>query len=41
VARAVVFLAGPEASFISGQTIWVDGGLFSQPAWVQQKNTGR
>jgi NAD(P)-dependent dehydrogenase (short-subunit alcohol dehydrogenase family) len=37
VARAVVFLAGPEASFISGQTIWVDGGLFSQPPWVQQK----
>jgi NAD(P)-dependent dehydrogenase (short-subunit alcohol dehydrogenase family) len=41
VARAVVFLAGPEASFISGQTIWVDGGLFSQPPWVQQKNTDR
>jgi 3-oxoacyl-[acyl-carrier protein] reductase len=41
VARAVVFLAGPEAAFISGQTIWVDGGLFSQPPWVQQKNTAR
>jgi NAD(P)-dependent dehydrogenase (short-subunit alcohol dehydrogenase family) len=36
VARAVVFLAGPQASFISGQTIWVDGGLFCQPPWVQQ-----
>jgi NAD(P)-dependent dehydrogenase (short-subunit alcohol dehydrogenase family) len=40
VARAVVFLAGSEASFISGQTIWVDGALFSQAPWVQQAATG-
>lgn len=33
VAQAVAFLAGPEAEFISGQTIWVDGALFSKPAW--------
>jgi NAD(P)-dependent dehydrogenase (short-subunit alcohol dehydrogenase family) len=33
VARTVVFLVGPGADFISGQTIWVDGGLFSKPAW--------
>lgn len=33
VARAVVFLAGSGADFITGQTIWVDGGLFSLPAW--------
>jgi NAD(P)-dependent dehydrogenase (short-subunit alcohol dehydrogenase family) len=33
VARAVVFLAGAEADFITGQTLWVDGGLFSKPAW--------
>jgi 3-oxoacyl-[acyl-carrier protein] reductase len=24
------------AEIRSGQTIWVDGGLFSQPPWVQQ-----
>ena len=36
VARAVAFLAGPESSFISGQTLWVDGALFSQAPWVQQ-----
>ncbi len=36
VARAVAFLAGPDASFITGQTLWVDGGLFSQAPWVKQ-----
>lgn len=33
VARCVVFLASEAADFITGQTIWVDGGLFSKPAW--------
>ena len=33
VARAVVFFAGESSGFITGQTIWVDGGLFSKPAW--------
>lgn len=33
VARMVTFLVSDAASFISGQTIWVDGGLFSKPAW--------
>ena len=33
VARAVVFLASEGGEFISGQTIWVDGGLFSRPVW--------
>ena len=36
VARVVAFLAGPDASFITGQTVWVDGGLFSQAPWVKQ-----
>jgi NAD(P)-dependent dehydrogenase (short-subunit alcohol dehydrogenase family) len=31
VARAVRFLVGPDAAFITGQTVWVDGGLFTQP----------
>lgn len=33
VGRVVAFLAGEGGSFVSGQTIWVDGGLFSKPYW--------
>jgi NAD(P)-dependent dehydrogenase (short-subunit alcohol dehydrogenase family) len=33
VARAVVFLASDAAEFITGQTLWVDGGLFAHPNW--------
>jgi NAD(P)-dependent dehydrogenase (short-subunit alcohol dehydrogenase family) len=33
VARTVAFLVSDAGEFVSGQTIWVDGGLFSKPAW--------
>ncbi len=33
VGAVVVFLVSKDASFISGQTIWVDGALFTQPPW--------
>jgi NAD(P)-dependent dehydrogenase (short-subunit alcohol dehydrogenase family) len=33
VAAAVVWLAGPQSSFVSGQTLLVDGGVFSRAAW--------
>lgn len=33
VGAVVVFLASKEASFVSGQTIWVDGALFTQAPW--------
>ena len=29
----VLFLAGPAARFVTGQTLWVDGGVFSRAAW--------
>lgn len=33
IARAVEFLADEKASFVSGQTLWVDGGAFSKANW--------
>jgi NAD(P)-dependent dehydrogenase (short-subunit alcohol dehydrogenase family) len=33
VAKTVVFLASDDAEFVTGQTIWVDGGLFTRPVW--------
>jgi NAD(P)-dependent dehydrogenase (short-subunit alcohol dehydrogenase family) len=30
-----VFLASESADFITGQTIWVDGGLYTRPVSPQ------
>jgi NAD(P)-dependent dehydrogenase (short-subunit alcohol dehydrogenase family) len=37
VARAVRFLASDDSAFVTGQTLWVDGALFTQPPWPKQK----
>jgi NAD(P)-dependent dehydrogenase (short-subunit alcohol dehydrogenase family) len=33
VAKAVLFLVSSDSAFVTGQTLFVDGGLFSQPPW--------
>jgi len=33
VAKAVLFFAGDQADFVTGQTLYVDGGVFSVPSW--------
>jgi len=33
IASAVRFLTSSSGAFITGQTVWVDGGLFTQPPW--------
>ncbi|HEV2469096.1 MAG TPA: SDR family NAD(P)-dependent oxidoreductase [Candidatus Sulfotelmatobacter sp.] len=37
IAPTVVFLASKGASFISGQTIWIDGALFTKAQWPYKK----
>jgi len=37
IAPTVVFLASQGASFISGQTIWIDGALFTKAQWPYKK----
>ena len=39
VAKAVAFFAGDGGSFVSGQTLWVDGGLFTHPNWPYPVNS--
>jgi len=38
IAAAVTYLASEHASFVSGQTLYVDGGLWSQGPWPYEIN---
>ena len=33
VAKVVLYLAGDGADFVTGQTVYVDGGLWTQGPW--------
>jgi 3-oxoacyl-[acyl-carrier protein] reductase len=33
VANAVLFFANPKSNFITGQALYVDGGVFTQSNW--------
>lgn len=37
IGHTVAFLASDQSEFVTGQTIWVDGGLFTRPAWPYQE----
>jgi NAD(P)-dependent dehydrogenase (short-subunit alcohol dehydrogenase family) len=41
VAAAVMFLASPQAEFITAQTLYVDGGLHSQIPWPYPVERGK
>lgn len=34
IGRAVRYMAGPESDFVTGQTIWVDGGMYARAPWA-------
>ena len=36
VGTVVAFLVRDKAEFVTGQTIWVDGGLFTRPVWPDE-----
>lgn len=36
VGTVVAFLASDKADFVTGQTVWVDGGLFTRPVWPDE-----
>jgi NAD(P)-dependent dehydrogenase (short-subunit alcohol dehydrogenase family) len=33
IARAVLFFAGDQSEFVTGQTLFVDGGVTLKPHW--------
>lgn len=37
IGQMVVLLASSDSSFVTGQTIWVDGGLFSRGPWIAEQ----
>jgi NAD(P)-dependent dehydrogenase (short-subunit alcohol dehydrogenase family) len=39
IGRVVTFLATSQASFVTGQTIWVDGGMYARAPWAYKDAT--
>jgi NAD(P)-dependent dehydrogenase (short-subunit alcohol dehydrogenase family) len=34
IGRAVAYMVSPQAEFVTGQTIWVDGGMYARAPWA-------
>ena len=34
IGRAVRYMASPESEFVTGQTLWVDGGMYARAPWA-------
>ncbi len=41
IGRVVTFLATPQAAFVTGQTVWVDGGMYARAPWAYKDTTKR
>ena len=39
IGRVVVFLSTPQAAFVTGQTIWVDGGMYARAPWAYKQKS--
>jgi NAD(P)-dependent dehydrogenase (short-subunit alcohol dehydrogenase family) len=39
IGRAVRYMVGPESEFVTGQTIWVDGGMYARAPWAYSPST--
>ena len=39
IGRAVRYMVGPESEFVTGQTIWVDGGMYARAPWAYSPPT--
>jgi NAD(P)-dependent dehydrogenase (short-subunit alcohol dehydrogenase family) len=34
IGRAVCYMAGPDSEFVTGQTLWIDGGMYARAPWA-------
>jgi NAD(P)-dependent dehydrogenase (short-subunit alcohol dehydrogenase family) len=37
IGRAVAYMVSPQAEFVTGQTIWVDGGMYARAPWAYKQ----
>ena len=40
IGRAVCYMAGPDSEFVTGQTLWIDGGMYARAPWAYREPGG-